>query len=161
MIEIGMGTPRHDPHAVDPRRRAAALAAIEEVLRDDRREKYLACRVLMRLLVADGVLKARERTMLEATMDRCCLDLATRGAIWAESLLLLSPGSVADPTVHAAAAQSLDALLDGIAPAGLEELLVHLHHGAWADGEAVAAEQGVIARVEQRLAQLRVAAPGA
>lgn len=149
---------RHDPHAADPRLRAAALAAIEEVLRDDRREKYLACRVLMRLMVADGELEARERTMLEATMDRCCLDLATRGAIWAESLLLLSPGSVADATVHAAAAQPLDALLDGIAPAGLEELLVHLHHGAWADGEAVAAEQGIIARVAQRLAGLRGAA---
>ncbi|MBX7080731.1 MAG: hypothetical protein K1X88_16155 [Nannocystaceae bacterium] len=130
----------------------AVFDALASVLHEDRQEKFLAARVLMRLLVSDGALHPSERTMLDTTMDRFGLDLGRRAAIWAESIVLLQPDSVADPQVAAAAAQPLEQLVAALPRAAAQELLAHLHHGAWADGVVVQAEQAVIAAVERRLA---------
>ncbi len=131
----------------------AVFDVLASVLHEDRQEKFLACRVLMRLLVSDGALHPSERTMLDATMDRFGIDLGRRATIWAESIVLLEPHSVADPQVAAAAAQPLDQLVAALPRAAAQELLAHLHHGAWADGVVVPAEQAVIAAVQQRVAR--------
>jgi hypothetical protein len=118
--------------------RLSVFSAIDGALRDDRDEKVLCCRILLRLLVADGSLDDRERVLLEATMDRHGLDGPTRAWIWAEL----------DP---AARAETLEQLLDRLHPDALHELLQYLEWGAWADGQVVPAEAAILQAVRTRL----------
>jgi tellurite resistance protein TerB len=128
--------------------RMSVFSAIDGALRDDREEKVLCCRILMRLLIADGSLDPRERTLLETTMERHGLDGEHRARIWAE----LDPAA---DTVAGARAESLDALLDRLPVTALAELEQYLEWGAWADGQVVQAEQAILDTVRARLGRAR------
>ncbi|MBC8070894.1 MAG: TerB family tellurite resistance protein [Deltaproteobacteria bacterium] len=128
--------------------RMSVFSAIDGALRDDREEKVLCCRILMRLLVADGTLDPRERTLLEATMERHGLDGEHRARIWAE----LDPSA---ELATAARAEPLDTLLDRLPATALAELEQYLEWGAWADGQVVPAEQAILETVRARLGRAR------
>jgi len=128
--------------------RICVFDAIDSALRDDRSEKVLCCRILLRMLVADGSLDPREQALLEATMQRHGLDGATRARVWAE---LGDPAALTDPTLVAARAEPLDTLLDRLPHEALRELLQYLEWGAWADGQLVAAEVAILQTVQARL----------
>ncbi len=126
--------------------RLSVFSAIEGALRDDREEKVLCCRILLRLLVSDGVLDDRERALLDATMTRHGLDASAQARIWAE----LDPATT-DPALVAARAEPLEHLLDRLPPSALQELLQYLEWGAWADGQLVAPEVAILQAVRARL----------
>ena len=126
--------------------RISVFSAIEGALRDDHEEKVLCCRILLRLLVADGWVDDRERALLEATMDRHGIDGDTRARIWAE----LDP-QVVDPSIVVARAEPLEQLLDRLPRDALSELLQYLEWGAWADGQLVPAEIAILQTVRARL----------
>ncbi|MFO0632855.1 MAG: hypothetical protein U0168_08400 [Nannocystaceae bacterium] len=141
------------PECAPQRPARAVFDVLASVLHEDRQEKFLACRVLMRLLVSDGALHPSERTMLDATMDRFGIDLGRRATIWAESIVLPSPQRRRSAG-RRAAAQLLDQLVAALPWAAAQELLAHLHHGAWADGVVVpAGAGGDRGGVQQRVAR--------
>lgn len=134
--------------------RNAVFDAIGGVLLEDRREKTVACRLLMRLCVSDGQLHPAEQAVLDATMTRYGLGPHERSRIGAEMAALLGGGAHAttDPQAAADAAVGLDALIGQLPPVALRELWAHLEHGAWADGEVVAAEAWFLDVVRRHLA---------
>jgi Tellurite resistance protein TerB len=126
--------------------RVSVFSAIDGALRDDREEKLLCCRILVRLLVADGALDPREHALLTATMQRHGLDEEGRTRVWAE----IDPAQVG-AAVDAARAEPLERLLDRLPPTALTELLQYLEWGAWADGQLVPAETAILEVVRARL----------
>ncbi len=134
----------------------AVFDALGGALSDDREEKTLSCRILMRLCVIDGELHPNEQMVLEATMIRHGLDAGARGRIAAEMAVLLhNPGATSDPDATAAAATPVLGLISRLSAAALTELLVHLEHGAWADGRIVPAEAWLLNTVRCHLAARR------
>jgi hypothetical protein len=130
----------------------AVFDALGDALQEDRHEKILLCRLLARLCVIDGELHPAERVVLDATMVRYALRGDERQRIDAEMRVLL--GEAGDAPAIADAAADVDALIGTLAAAALRELLVHLEHGAWADGKLVPAETAFMDRVRARLQSL-------
>lgn len=129
--------------------RNAVFDAIGGALLEDRREKTLACRVLMRLCVVDGALHPNERAVLDATMARHGLGSDEQRRIGAEMAALL--GQSADPEAIAAAQVPVESLVASLPAAALAELWTHLEHGAWADGVLVPAESALLDLVRRHL----------
>lgn len=138
------------PHDKATDLRRAVFEALDDVLLEDRREKMLACRLLARICVVDGELHPAERVVLDSTMARHGLRGDERERIEAEMRVLL--GAHGDAVAVADAAADTDGLIGELTPAALTELLVHLEHGAWADGQLVPAESAFLDRVRARLA---------
>lgn len=137
------------PHDEPTDLRRAVFDALGDALLEDRREKILACRLLARICCIDGELHPAERIVLESTMARHGLRGDERERIEAEMRVLL--GQVGDTTATADAGADTDALIAALTSAALQELLVHLEHGAWADGRLVPAESAFLDRVRARL----------
>ncbi len=135
----------------------AVFDVIRGALEDDRREKTLASRLLMRMCVIDGALHPAEHAVLDSTMARHGLDGEARRRIGAEMATLL--GHAPDPALAAQAAADaacdVDSLVAQLPASALGELAAHLEHGAWADGEIVPAERWLLERVQQHLAAAR------
>ena len=129
--------------------RNAVFDAIGGALLDDRREKTLACRVLMRLCVIDGALYPNERAVLDATMARHGLGSDEQRRIGAEMAALL--GQPADPDAVADAQVPVETLVASLPKPALAELWIHLEHGAWADGVLVPAESWLLDLVRRHL----------
>jgi len=138
------------PHDKATGLRRAVFEALDDVLLEDRREKMLACRLLARICVVDGELHPAERVVLDSTMARHGLGGDERERIEAEMRVLL--GENGDAIAVTDAAADTESLIVALDPAALAELLVHLEHGAWADGRLVPAESDFLDRVRARLA---------
>lgn len=137
--------------------RFALLDALGAVLAEDRAEKLLACRVLMRLCIADAELHPLEDAFLDATMARYGLGGDERSAIACERMVLLGtappdPGE-ALACARQRAAEPLAQLLDALPAAARSDLWIHLQHGAWADGKLVPAESAFLEVVARHFAK--------
>ena len=130
--------------------RNAVFDALGDVLLEDRREKILATRVLMRLCVVDGELHPAEQAVLEATMARHGLASDEQLRIRAEMSALL--GQSAGPEATADARTPIEELVAALPGPALAELWTHLEHGAWADGKIVPAESWFLDLVRRHLA---------
>ncbi|HET6585654.1 MAG TPA: hypothetical protein VFG69_19480, partial [Nannocystaceae bacterium] len=104
------------------------LATLADALADDRREKLACCRVIARLLAADGALDETERSFLATTMERHGLSVADRERV------LAPQGSVDDELAE-------------IAPAARAELLRYLEAAAALDGRLAPEEAAILERV--------------
>jgi hypothetical protein len=104
------------------------LATVADALADDRREKLACCRVIARLLAADGALDEPERTFLAATLERHGLSAADQEHV-------LAPGG------------SLDDELADVGPAARAELLRYLEAAAALDGRLAPEEAAILERV--------------
>lgn len=141
--------PNGSPHAL--------FDALGAVLAEDRVEKTLACRILMRLCIIDDELHPAEEAFLDATMSRYGLGSDERQAI-ARERMVLSGAAPSDPTedlatARLAAAEPLEALLTALPTAARAELWTHLQHGAWADGKLVPAESSFLDAVQRHFAR--------
>lgn len=136
--------------------RHALFDALGAVLAEDRAEKTLACRILMRLCIVDAELHPAEQAFLDATMGRYGLGSDERIAIAFERMVLLgtAPAEPVDEITRARqrAAEPLAQLLDALPRAARAELWTHLEHGAWADGKLVPAESELLAVVQRHFA---------
>lgn len=135
----------------------ALFEALGAVLAEDRAEKVLACRILMRLCIADDELHPAEVAFLDATMSRYGLGSDERQTIALERLVLCNIAP-ADPATdlsaaRIAAAAPLEHLLDALPKAARAELWTHLEHGAWADGKLVPAETRFLEVVARHFAR--------
>jgi hypothetical protein len=107
------------------------LATVADALADDRAEKLACCRVIARLLAADGALDATERAFLDETMQR-------HGLGASECDQVLSPtGTLEDD-------------LAAVGPDAREELMRYLEAAAALDGRLAPEEAAILERVRNR-----------
>lgn len=104
------------------------LETVADALADDRREKLACCRVIARLLAADGALDDTERAFLDTTMQRHGLDAADRERV-------LAGGG------------DLDQDLAAVGPAARAELVRYLEAAAALDGRLAPEEAAILERV--------------
>jgi hypothetical protein len=104
------------------------LETVADALADDRREKIACCRVIVRLLAADGALDDTERAFLDTTMQRHGLDAGDRDRV-------LAGGG------------DLDLDLAAVGPAARAELLRYLEAAAALDGRLAPEEAAILDRV--------------
>jgi uncharacterized tellurite resistance protein B-like protein len=104
------------------------LAEVADALADDRDEKFACCRVIARLLAADGAICDTERAFLESTMSR-------HGLATSDLERVLAPTG------------TLDDDLAAIGPSARTELVRYLEAAAALDGRLAPEEAAILARV--------------
>jgi uncharacterized tellurite resistance protein B-like protein len=107
------------------------LAELADALADDREEKLACCRVIARLLAADGPIDEAERSFLESTMQR-------HGLATADLERVLAPASTIDDDLAA------------IGAAARLELVRYLEAAAALDGRLAPEEAAILDRVRGR-----------
>jgi len=116
---------------------ARLLAEVADALADDREEKIACCRVIARLLAADGAIDDTERAFLASTMQRHGLATSDLERVLERVL---------------AGAGTLDDDLAAIGPSARTELVRYLEAAAALDGRLAPEEAAILERVRPRSA---------